>query len=217
MSDKEFSRLGVLLEIEAGRVTVENACALLGLRRRQAFRLLAGLRERGAASLVSQRRGRTSNRRLPAVVRDLTMAIVKARYADFGPTFAAEKPAGLHACYVSRETLRKWMIEDGLWRDRKHRLPSVHQPRNRRERVGDLVQIDGSKHFWFEDRGLESTLIAYIDDAIMHAAFRDQTSSVTSPRPYMPSTESHGRLGWLPKTVPREPRRARHPSSGFRR
>ena len=107
MSDKEFSRLGVLLEIEAGRVTIQNACGLLGLRRRQVFRLLAGLRERGAASLVSRRRGRPSNRRLPAGVRELTMAIVKARYADFGPTLAAEKLAALHACYVSRETLRK--------------------------------------------------------------------------------------------------------------
>ena len=196
MSNKEFSRLGVLLEIEAGRVTVENACALLGLRRRQVFRLLAGLREHGAASLVSRRRGRPSNRRLPAAVRDLTMAIVKARYADFGPTFAAEKLSELHACYVSRETLRKWMIEDGLWRDRKHRLPSVHQPRNRRERVGELVQIDGSKHFWFEDRGPECTLIVYIDDAtsrIMHAAFVTSESTLDYLRETQRYLEQHGR------------------------
>ena len=66
------------------------------------------------------------------------------------------------------------MIADGLWRDRRRRLPSVHQPRNRRERVGELIQIDGSKHFWFENRGVECTLLAYIDDAtsrLQHAAF----------------------------------------------
>jgi Winged helix-turn helix len=196
MSNKEFSRLGVLLEIEAGRVTIQNACGLLGLRRRQVFRLLAGLRERGAASLVSQRRGRPSNRRLPAGVRELTMAIVKARYADFGPTLAAEKLAELHACYVSRETLRKWMIEDGLWRDRKHRLPSVHQPRNCRECVGELVQIDGSKHFWFENRGPECTLIAYIDDAtsrIMHAAFVASESTLDYLRETQRYLEQYGR------------------------
>jgi hypothetical protein len=102
------------------------------------------------------------------------MSLVKAYYADFGPTLATEKLKEKHACFVSRETLRKWMIEDGLWIDRKHRLPPVHQPRNRRERAGELVQIDGSRHYWFENRGPESTLIAYIDDAtsrIQHAAF----------------------------------------------
>src|SRR3954447_8835804 len=86
---------------------------------------------------------------VPKAVRDLAMAIVTERYADFGPTLAAEKLAEVHGCRVSRETLRQWMIEDGLWLDRRRRLPSVHQPRNRRERVGELVQIDGSTHAWF--------------------------------------------------------------------
>ena len=81
------------------------------------------------------------------------MALVKERYADFGPTLAAKKLQENHACLVLRETLRKWMIEDGLWKDRKHRLPPVHQPRHRRERVGELVQIDGSRHYWFETEG----------------------------------------------------------------
>src|SRR5215211_4054301 len=79
-----------------------------------------------------------------------------------------------HGCRVSRETLRQWMIAEGLWLDRRRRLPSVHQPRNRRARVGELVQIDGSQHFWFENRGPECTLIAYVDDAtsrLLHAAF----------------------------------------------
>jgi hypothetical protein len=93
------------------------------------------------------------------------MALVRERYADFGPTLAAEKLTELHGFGISRETLRHWMIEEGLWVDRRHRLPSVHQPRNRRECVGELVQIDGSDHAWFEDRRPKCTLIAFIDDA----------------------------------------------------
>jgi DNA transposition AAA+ family ATPase len=174
MSNKEFARLDVLLGLEAKRIRVADACSLLSLKRRQVFRLLRAFRERGATSLVSSRRGRPSNNRVPSAVRDLAIGIVKERYADFGPTLACEKLAKLHDYRVSRETLRQWMIAEGLWLDRRRRLPSVHQPRNRRSRVGELVQIDGSRHFWFENRGPECTLIAYVDDAtsrILHAAF----------------------------------------------
>jgi hypothetical protein len=78
---------------------------------------------------------------------------------------AAEKLAEHHGCSVSRETLRGWMIADGLWRDRRHRLPSPHQPRRRRDCLGELVQIDGSEHAWFEDRGPPCTLLGFVDDA----------------------------------------------------
>src|SRR3954470_2242944 len=94
---------------------------------------------------------------------------------------AAEKLAEGHGCRVSRETLRQWMMEDGLWLGRRRRLPSVHQPRNRRERIGELVQIDGSTHAWFETRGPACTLIVYIDDAtsrIQHAAFVPSESTL---------------------------------------
>ncbi len=133
MSETEFSRLNVLLEVQAKRLKVAEAASVLQLHRRQIFPLLRGLRQRGAASLASKRR-KASNNRLPAAVRDLTMSLVKAHYADFGPTLAAEKLHEQHSCLVLRETLRKWMIEGGLWIDRKRGLPSVHQPRNRRER-----------------------------------------------------------------------------------
>ncbi|MCQ4191470.1 helix-turn-helix domain-containing protein [Methylocystis suflitae] len=175
MSEREFSRLRVLMDIDSGRLRIGDAAQLLNISLRQVLRLRRDFRAHGAASLASKRRGRPRNNKLPAAVRELTMAIVKERYADFGPTLAVEKLRENHACLVSRETLRKWMIEDGLWIDRKHRLPPVHQPRHRRERVGELVQIDGSRHYWFENRGPEVTLIVYIDDAtsrIQHAAHR---------------------------------------------
>ena len=165
MSKQEFSRLDVLLRVQSGRLRVEDACALIGLRRRQVFRLLRGLRQEGATSLLSKRRGKPGNHRLAAEVRTLALSLVRERYADFGPTFAAEKLAEVHGCSVSRETLRGWMIADGLWVDRRHRLPSPHQPRRRRDCLGELVQIDGSEHAWFETRGEACTLLAFVDDA----------------------------------------------------
>ena len=89
------------------------------------------------------------------------LSIVRERYPDFGPSLAVEKLAEHHGCSVSRETLRGWMIADGLWQDRRHRLPSPHQPRRRRECLDELVQIDGSEHAWFEDRGPPCTLLAF--------------------------------------------------------
>jgi hypothetical protein len=165
MSKQEFSRLDVLLRVQSGRLRVSNACALIGLQRRQVFRLLRGLKQDGAASLLSKRRGQPSNHRLPAEVRTLAVSIVRERYCDFGPSLAAEKLAEHHGCSVSRETLRGWMIAEGLWQDRRHRLPSPHQPRRRRDCLGELVQIDGSEHAWFEDRGPPCTLLAFVDDA----------------------------------------------------
>ncbi len=196
MSAKEFSRLEVLMDLEARRVSVRDACGLLRLKRRQVFRLLKDFRARGAASLVSKRRGKPGNNRLPQPVRDLVMTLIKERYADFGPTLATEKLLEVHDCRVSRETVRAWMIEDGLWLDRRRRLPSVHQPRNRRERRGELIQIDGSKHWWFENRGPQCTLLAYIDDAtsqLLHAAFVPSESTFDYLRETHRYVAAHGR------------------------
>ena len=159
MNTREFSRLQVLLDVQAAQ--------LIGLGRRQVFKLLEGLRAFGPSGLISKRRGRPSNRRLPPEYRELAMALVRERYADFGPTLAVEKLSELHSFDISRETLRHWMIEDGLWTDRRHRLPSVHQPRNRRECVGELVRIDGSDHAWFEDRRPRCALWAMRPPSIM--------------------------------------------------
>ncbi|MBJ6127518.1 ISNCY family transposase [Microvirga splendida] len=196
MSNKEFSRLNVLMDLEARRITVRDACALLQLKRRQVFRLLKAFREHGAVSLASKRRGRPGNNRLPASVRDLVVTIIKERYPDFGPTLATEKLRETHGCPMSRETVRKWMMEEGLWLDRRRRLPSVHQPRNRRERMGELIQIDGSKHWWFEARGPQCTLLAYIDDAtsrLMHAAFVPSESTFDCLRETRQYVAVHGR------------------------
>ena len=93
------------------------------------------------------------------------LEIIRTNYHDFGPTLAAEKLAELHEINVSKETLRNWMIVAGLWESRVERKKRVQQPRNRRECFGELIQIDGSLHWWFEDRGPRCSLLVFIDDA----------------------------------------------------
>ena len=196
MSKQEFSRLEVLLRVQSGRLRVSDACVLIGLQRRQVFRLLRGLRQAGAASLLSKRRGRSSNHRLPAEVRTLALSIIRERYPDFGPSLAAEKLAEHHGCSVSRETLRGWMIADGLWQDRRRRLALPHQPRRRRDCLGELVQIDGSEHAWFEDRGPPCTLLAFVDDAtsrLMQLRFVTSESAFDYFRATRGYLEEHGK------------------------
>src|SRR5262252_3537763 len=173
MSDGELSRLEVLRDLDQGRLTTQAAAQLLGLERRQVFRLLKSYRTEGATGLISKRRGRRSNRRKPEPLRKAVLAIIREWYWDFGPTLAAEKLGQVHGITLGRETLRLWMIEAGLWRDRKQRK-RIHQPRPRRECVGELVQVDGSEHWWFEDRGPPCTLLVFVDDAtsrLMHLQF----------------------------------------------
>ena len=121
MSDRELRRLEVLQDLDQRRLTTAAAGQLLGLERRQVFRLLKAYRSEGPAGLISKRRGRRSNRRKPEAVRRAVLAIVRERYGDFGPTLAAEKLPEVHGITVGRETLRQWMIDAGLWRDRKQR------------------------------------------------------------------------------------------------
>ena len=91
--------------------------------------------------------------------------LVQSRYADFGPTLASEKLGEYHAIFLSVATLRNWMIVAEIWVPRQLRSARIYQPRYRRECFGELVQIDGSEHYWFENRGPKCTLLVYIDDA----------------------------------------------------
>ena len=98
-------------------------------------------------------------------VADLALSIIRDRYFDFGPTLACEKLREVHGLVLAKETVRKLMMDCGLWIPRKLRSPTTYQPRNRRHCVGELIQIDGSDHRWFEDRAPACTLLVYIDDA----------------------------------------------------
>src|SRR5215212_1574304 len=164
MSERELRRAEVLASVFAGRLTMTAAAGLMGVTRRQAHRLAGQFAEHGAAGLRHQARGRPSNRGLGPHVRQMAIAYVTENYRDFGPTLASQMLLDRHGLRVSRETLRTWMREEGLWLSRKQRR-QLHQPRLRRDHFGELVQIDGSEHRWFEDRGPRCTLIVFIDDA----------------------------------------------------
>src|SRR5215471_19309923 len=139
MSDGELSRLEVLRDLDQKRLTTEAAVQLLGLERRQVFGLLKAYRTEGATGLISKRRGTRSNRRKPEALRRAVLAVIREWYWDFGPTLAAEKLREVHGIALGRETFRLWMIEAGLWLDRKQRRKRVHQPRSRRDCVGEFA------------------------------------------------------------------------------
>jgi hypothetical protein len=159
MSERDLKRVEVLTDVLAGRRTVESAAAVLDLGIRQTFRLLARYEEGGGGALIHQARGRASNRQRKPGIREYAVELVRSRYADFGPTLAAEMLLERHSIRVGRETLRRWMVAEGLWLSRKQRR-TFHQPRLRRECVGELIQIDGSEHRW-----APCTLLVLIDDA----------------------------------------------------
>lgn len=196
MSDKELARLEVLRDLTSGRLAASAAAELLGLERRQVQRLANAYQEQGATALISKKRGRPSNRQTPVSVKAQALAVIRERYADFGPTLAAEKLRELHGIAIGRETLRIWMLEAGLWADRQKRRGRVYQPRYRRECVGELVQVDGSEHYWFEDRGPSCTLLVFIDDAtsrLMHLQFVQSESTFAYFNATQRYLEAHGK------------------------
>lgn len=189
MSEREIERLKVLDRVREGVMSQRQAAAQLRLSERQVRRLKRRYDSEGAAGLISRRRGKPSNRRTAEPLKAAIMARIQACYADFGPTLAAEylRSEGFS---VSKEALRGWMIEAGVWQAKHKRPPRLHPPRARRPRLGELVQIDGSPHDWFEGRGARCTLIAFIDDAtsrVMYARF----VPVESSQAYLAALEAY--------------------------
>src|SRR3984957_4027385 len=164
MSKRELNRIDVLARLDGRRLTTLAAADLMRVTVRQTHRLLKRYRDGGAPAIANRRRGRPSNNRLSDAVRDYAIALVRQYYADFGPTLAAEKLGERYDVRVSRETLRGWMRQAGIWLPRAERK-RIQQPRHRREHFGELIQIDGSDHRWFEDRAAPCTLLVFIDDA----------------------------------------------------
>lgn len=165
MIPKELKRLTVMEALVSRSINQKDAAEQLGLGVRQIKRLLKGYRKNGPAALVSKRRGHPSNRRLPEPVQNHALELVRNHYHDFGPTFALEKLTEDHGLVISVETLRQWMIADGIWQPKQRKTKQIFQMRQRRSRFGELVQIDGSPHHWFEERADACTLIVFIDDA----------------------------------------------------
>lgn len=165
MSRKEIDRLKVMERLKDKTLTQREAADILKLSVRQVRRLWKAYLKSGAQGLVSKRRGLPSNHRLRAELKQQAIDLLHEHYADFGPTLASEKLFERHQIKISNESIRKLMIVEGLWKPKRAQKVTVHQMRERRACFGELIQIDGSPHDWFEGRSPECTLIVFIDDA----------------------------------------------------
>lgn len=165
MNTHEITRLEVMQRLKDKRLTQKKAAQLLGISTRQVKRLWRAYRKKGAQGLISLRRGQPSNHRLDKEIIQKAIDLIYEHYRDFGPTLAHEKLVEVHGLHLSDESVRKLMIAEDLWEPKKAHKLEVHPMRERRACFGELVQIDGSEHAWFEERGPKCTLLVYIDDA----------------------------------------------------
>jgi len=165
MSKKEVARLEVIQLTNERQLTQQQAAERLHLSVRQIKRLAKRYRENGAQGLISKHRGKPANNSLAVAVKQEALALINSTYTDFSPTFAHEKLTEQHGLSFSVETLRKWMVESEIWQPKSVKKARIHPSRPRRAQRGELIQIDGSPHHWFEERGEPCTLIVFIDDA----------------------------------------------------
>lgn len=165
MSNEEVDRVGVVKLVESKKLSQIEGAKQLSISTRQMRRLQQNYRQHGNEGLISKQRGKESNNRLKTAVKTEIANLIKEKYIDFGPTLAQEKLVELHQQTVSVETIRQIMIEHGLWNAKPIKTKRIFQLRPRRERFGELIQIDGSPHDWFEGRSESCTLIVFIDDA----------------------------------------------------
>jgi len=186
MSKKERKRLRILERVKVGAMSLKEAAVGMGLSYRQAIRINARYEQHGAAGLVHRSRGRLSNRRIDPAIKESILKRYEERYEGFGPTFAMEKLRE-EGYEIHEETLRLWLLGAGLWQ--RHRKRSGYrQRREPKRRFGEMVQLDGSHHRWFEDRAEgTSCLMSMVDDA---------TKTTLALMDEQESTEAAMRLLW---------------------
>lgn len=165
MSQQEVLRLQVIEKLKDRILSQSEASKILKVSCRQIKRLVRIYKQQGAKGLVSKKRDKPSNNRLSEETKQNILALIKEKYIDFGPTFLGEKLLENHSITVSKETLRQLMVAENLWQTKRRKEAKIHQMRERRSRFGELIQIDGSPHDWFEGRGDKCCLIVFIDDA----------------------------------------------------
>jgi transposase len=162
LRQKELKRLHVIRKVIEGTLNQRDAACLISLTERQIRRIVKRIRQEGDEGVCHKSRGKPSHRKLP--FKEKIVELYRKHYLDFGPTLFAEKLAEREGISVSRETVRTWLITEDLWK--KHRKRKTHrQWRERKDHYGEMLQMDGSHHDWFEGRGPKCVLMACIDDA----------------------------------------------------
>jgi transposase len=165
MNQSELKRLEVMQKLEEKRITQKKAAEAIGLSVRQVKRIWKAYQQEGLQGVITRKRGKPSGNQLDVQVKQKALDWIYRRYSDFGPTLAAEKLWEEHKLKISRESVRKLMIAEELWKPRRIKKMVIHPLRERRACYGELIQIDGSDHDWFEGRGAHCTLLVFIDDA----------------------------------------------------
>ena len=190
MSDKEIQRLAVLQDVRDRRITQVRAAEILNLSTRQITRLLQKLKQDGVSGLTHASRGQPGHRRHDEAVKSECLSIISEHLLGFGPTLAHEKLMSMFGLNIPVETVRRWMTANELWIPRSKRLKRPYQPRYNRDCFGELIQIDGSYHDWFEGRAAKCCLLVYIDDAtgkLLHLRFCEAETTFD----YMLSTRAY--------------------------
>jgi len=193
MSGKELRRVHVIRQALEKQITQAQAGELLALTDRQIRRLIRRVKQEGDQGLVHRGRGKPSNRRIPETKKVKVLNLYEERYGDFGPTLAAEKLAERDGITLSAETLRGWLLAKGVKHFRRRKRP--HRAwRARKAHVGELVQLDGSQHAWFEERGPRCVLMASIDDASsrVFARFYDYEGTIPAMDSFQRYVQRYG-------------------------
>ena len=164
MSQRERSRLVMMARVREEAMTIKEASEVIGVSYRQSRRIYKRYREEGDKGVIHRNRGRPSNRGKDCKVKEAVLRLYREQYWDFGPTLAAEKLGERDEYEVDHETLRRWLLAAGLWK-RQRKRAKHRQQRERKPHFGELVQMDGSHHKWFEERGEEGCLMDMVDDA----------------------------------------------------
>ena len=198
MNQKESNRLHVIRQAIEKAITQEQAALMVGVTERQVRRMVKRVRREGNGGISHQSRGRKPNNWIPEKIKDQAIALCRKRYVEFGPTHAGEKLLQYHQIDVSDETLRNWFNqEDVYYRKRKKRPHRQWRPRKLYR--GEMVQMDGSHHDWFEGRGPVCVLMGYVDDATgeVYARFYEYEGTL----PAMDSFKRYIRRYGIPHSV----------------
>lgn len=164
MNEQELTRWRVIEDVLNKKLTQKEAATSLSVSERQLRNLIMAYKQSGKEGLISKHRDRVSNNKYDKQLKDKVLQILAERYPGYGPTLSTEKLHENHGIFVSRETIRNWLIERNMWQE-KHSKKKVHQRRERRACFGELIQGDGSHHIWLEISGVECCLLVFIDDA----------------------------------------------------
>ena len=165
MTLKEADRYSIMKSLESKKINLKRASRELNLSYRQTLRIWHRYNKEGSKGLVSKKKGQSSNHQFRNGIKEKIVSLIQKKYLDYGPTLIKEKLEEKHNTRIGKETLRQLMIKKGIWITKTRKQKKIYARRTRRSRFGELEQIDGSHHAWFEDRATKCCLLVSVDDA----------------------------------------------------